>query len=58
MELKDRVQQQVKAGRHNDRYTEYKNLYEEITAKTYSSGCGSCACKFLYRYLQDWLKTK
>ena len=54
MTLFERVKTQVKAGRHNNRFAEYKQLYEEITGKTYASGCSGCACKYLYRFLQGW----
>lgn len=54
MELIDRVRVQVKAGRHNDRFKEYQELYQEISGKTYDSRCTGCACKFLYGYLKLW----
>lgn len=54
MELIDRVRVQVKAGRHNDRYEIYRKLYEEISGKSYGSKCGTCASKYLYRYLKNW----
>jgi len=58
MELIDRVRVEVKAGRHNDRFTEYNELYEEISGKKYDAKCTSCSCKYLYGYLKLWYDGK
>jgi len=58
MELIDRVREQVKAGRHNDRFDVYNQLYQEITGRSYPNRCSGCACKFLYNYLKIWYDGK
>ena len=46
----------LKGGRHPDKYSLYRKAYTEITGKTYSDKCTGCATKFLYRFLQHYVK--
>lgn len=58
MEIKDKVTVLIKAGRTASNYSEYQECYTEITGKEYKNKCSNCAAKFLYRFLQNWLKTQ
>lgn len=58
VDLFTRVQKEIKAGRHNNRFEQYHDLYFEVTGKNYTARCDSCAAKYLYGWLQLWYEGK
>lgn len=49
------IRELLKGGRKGDKYAAYKEAYESISKKKLNMGCSSCAVKFLYNWLSNWL---